>query len=414
MSDPSTELLALRRHLRLALACAPVVLAAPLGCTDGASHANEQAESGRRGNLFGGGNGGGNKRSDNKPPDEDFLPTCPSGQWCGTKALVEPLRRTDEYAKKLTDEEGCPALIAGSEAIEERERYGELPMHGAVEARLDVEATKARRSAGEQDACCYDWMEMCPGGRPLLDQGRPQLASLRAGAGWTAALPKLDRPAIARLPAEQREAIAKAWLLDAQMEHSSIASFARARRELAAVGAPPSLLRGCKRAAADERRHARICFGIAAAYQAPALEPASLGRPPLRPGGLERVAIDTFIEGCVGETVAAACVRRAASEARDPALAQLLHGIADDEAEHAALAWQTLAWALERGGASIERAVAAVAEQLRPRAEDPPIELELIPAGHGRLDPRTRARVRRDAWAAIIDPLLVSLTPRGA
>jgi len=411
--DPSTELSFLRQTLRLAIACAPVLLA----CTDGESRALEQGKStdGKVGSLFG---------NDPKPPpdepttvafDEPYpMPSCPSGQWCGTKALAEPLRQpAGPYVAQ--DFEGCPGGIRGSESIDsdERSRYGELPTHGAMVASIDVAATEARRSAGEQDACCYSWTEMCPGGRPLLEDGRPRVAELREGTRWTAALPELDRATIARLSDRERRALADAWLADALMEHSSIASFARARRELAAVGAPSILQRGCRRAAVDERRHARVCFGLAAAYGAIAVEPSPLGRSSIRPGGIERVAIDTFIEGCVGETVAAACVRRAANQAHDPALARLLHAIADDEADHAALAWQTLAWAIETGTDSVRSAVTTIADRLRPSTE-PRIETDTLATGHGRLDAPTRARVRRDAWATIIDPLLASLIRPGA
>src|SRR5690606_19507525 len=179
--DPSTELSFLRQTLRLAIACAPVLLA----CTDGESRALEQGKStdGKVGSLFG---------NDPKPPpdepttvafDEPYpMPSCPSGQWCGTKALAEPLRQpAGPYVAQ--DFEGCPGGIRGSESIDsdERSRYGELPTHGAMVASIDVAATEARRSAGEQDACCYSWTEMCPGGRPLLEDGRPRVAELREG-----------------------------------------------------------------------------------------------------------------------------------------------------------------------------------------------------------------------------------------
>jgi hypothetical protein len=424
-STLAVEIVSLRAALCRALAPS-LLLTLPLGCTSGDSNSTKRAD-------------GQHERDATKPDKQDErdqpttaiapvppefdgpeLPSCPSGKWCGTKALAEPLRRTDEYAKDVADVGGCPGQIVGNdEPILTADGqpvigtpYGDLPMHSGVLANLDVAATEAKHRAGEADVCCYDWMEQCPGGRPLLEHGRPQLARVRTGSRWTAALPGLSRDAIARLPAAVRRSIAQAWLADALMEHSSIASFARARAELEAVGAPAALLRGCERAALDERRHARLCFGLAAAYGAAPVEPEALGERPIRPGGLVQVAIDTFIEGCVGETVAAACVRRAAGEALDPALARILGTIADDETEHAALAWRTVAWAVERGGPAVVEALVAVAARLRPadaELERDAGDDELAPAGHGQLAAHTRAGLRREVWATIIDPLLASV-----
>src|SRR5690606_18076851 len=112
MPDLSDDLRILRQRLRLALACAPVVLAIPLGCTDGESRSTKQAEpAGKRGSLF-----GNNELPPDAPtttiPEENFYPPCPSGKWCGTKALVEPLR-TDAHSMPSPDVEGCPAMISG-------------------------------------------------------------------------------------------------------------------------------------------------------------------------------------------------------------------------------------------------------------------------------------------------------------
>ena len=54
------------------------------------------------------------------------------------------------------------------------------------------------------------------------------------------------------------------WLARAaHLEAASVEAFRRLRADLAAYGAPRRLLRGCSRAAADERRHARLAGAIA-------------------------------------------------------------------------------------------------------------------------------------------------------
>ncbi len=350
------------------------------------------------------------------PPDpEIMLPSCPSGKWCGPKALIEPLRRSD-LNTPIEDVEGCPGAIQGTNEIDESKfaSHPGLPLHGGMVANIDPEATKAKRAGGEPDTCCYAWTELCPGGRPLLIDGRPRVASLRAGSEWSAELPELA--GIAELPDQVRTRVAQAWLRDALTEHASIASFMRARAELAAIAAPSSLLDACERAAADEVEHARLCFGLAERVGGRSLAPGELLVPSPRGGGPLAVALDTFIEGCVGETVAAACARRAAALTSDPVVRGVLERIADDETEHAALAWRTIAWLVEREGTSISTALRERANELRPVEHDslaPDPDAALLHA-QGRLDRRELSRTRARVWRELIDPLLGELAPAQA
>lgn len=422
-----SELATLHRRLRRALMLSPLLVGATsLACTS-TKGPDEPAEG--KGRLSFGGDRDEERQDEDDPsadgpstalpPEEHRLPACPHGEWCGTKELAEALRRpADEYYKPADDIGGCPGAIVGKDGLtpEQVEAYTDLPVHGGMIATLDAEATKSRQAAGNEDSCCYEWSEMCPGGRPLLDGERRVLAELRPGSSWSAPLPGLDRRALDALDEPLRRRLAAAWLEDARSEHASIASFARARAELIAVGAPAALVTACERAAEDEVRHARICFALAARYGRRALEPAAMPSLPPRAGGpaeLEAVIRATFIEGCVGETVAAACVARAAAEARDPELGALLATIAADESEHAALAWQTLAWAVEREPA-IHASLRRAAAELRPELDaplPPEDELRRALAEHGRLDARSLEQLRRRAWVEIIDPLLAELAP---
>jgi hypothetical protein len=345
------------------------------------------------------------------PPEEMNFPPCPGGAWCGPKALVEPLRRKD-MAFPVEDVEGCPGAIQGNNAIDQAAftDYPGLPLDGSMLANVDGVATKARRAACEAETCCYGWMQLCPGGRPLLIESVPVVASLRAGDDWSADLPALT----IEPPASLRQRIADEWLRDASSEHASIASFVRARAELAAIGAPEALLNACDRAAADEVEHARLCFGLAAQLSGRSLAPDDLELPTPRGGSAIDVALDTFVEGCVGETIAAACARRSASLAADPVVRAVLERIADDETEHAALAWRTIAWVTEREGSRVLVALRERAKQMRtsePESipEDPDAaELH----AQGRLDRAELARVRAQVWRELIDPLLAELATR--
>ena len=217
------------------------------------------------------------------------------------------------------------------------------------------------------------------------------------------------------LPLALRRRLAAMWLDDATAEHASVASFARATLELLAVGAPPELVFAAQQASLDEVRHAQTCFTLAALYSGEAAEPGPLPVPTLRSPDLMSLACDTFVEGCIGETLAALAALRAARHCQIPAVREALTGIADDEARHAELAWATLAYAVRNGGPEVAAAVRALAEPLRAAAmaaddmTDATDANELPTAlllAHGRLPAAAMAATRRDAWLEVLGPTL--------
>ena len=89
----------------------------------------------------------------------------------------------------------------------------------------------------------------------------------------------------------------------------------------------------------------------------------------------------------------------------------MLERIAGDELEHAALAWQTLAWAVEVGGDSVRAVLEQAASRARPRSFElpaPDLNADEL-ASHGRLDARAKVRAIHDAWCELIDPVLAEL-----
>lgn len=334
--------------------------------------------------------------------DRDRPPSCPNGTWCGPKEAAQEIAN-DKAPTKLD----CPSSLAGKPELAELandEVYAGIRIDTtALDANLDVAATEDKRNAGDSDTCCYAWVEMCPGGRPCLDGlGVPVTADLRDGDAW------LDSRFALALPDSLRAAAAEHWLREAAMEHASVASFNRASLELMAVGAPPHLLRGHQQAALDEIEHARLCLSIATACGKPPREPGPMRVPLPREPDLARLAADTFVEGCVGETTAALVMERAAAGAEDDRLKSILSRIATDEADHAALAWATVAWAVEQGGARVLAALERRAEELRRTL--PNRALAHTPsrlAAVGRLDDAQLARARLDAWRGVIEPMLV-------
>ena len=276
----------------------------------------------------------------------------------------------------------------------------------------------------EQSQCCYMvYVDLCgPGGRPYLVEGQGRTAGAERGSGargWVEG----ERPRLDGLTAEERAALAQAWTADALLEHASVASFGRFALALLAAGAPAELVEMAHRAALDEIGHARLCFALASAYAGEAIVPGPFPLGDVRvdspyrasgPGNssLEAIAVSTFEEGCIGETVAAVLAAEQLARATDPAVRAALAQIAADEARHAELAWRTVAWAVSAGGvevyASVERALhATLAGGCAARDGGP--STSAAREDHGRLDAATTARAVAAAMNDVVIPAALGL-----
>jgi hypothetical protein len=205
------------------------------------------------------------------------------------------------------------------------------------------------------------------------------------------------------LPADpdRRAALARQWTRAALAEHASIASFARFSLQLLAVGAPPDLLSEACAAAADEVRHAEICFALASRYAGRAVGPGPLAIEGSLPAKTELLEMTLSLvgEGCIGETIAAVQAAVDASSTRDPVVQACQREIAQDEQRHATLAWRALAWALPRLDAPARARVAALFAETAARPDRDPVARSVLdhvvlPLARrllgGRPGPRTR------------------------
>jgi hypothetical protein len=184
-----------------------------------------------------------------------------------------------------------------------------------------------------------------PSGRRLRDVGGPVVAGLVVSDPRRRA-----RAAVKRLGCEERALLARGWAEDGLLEHASVASFLRLAFELHGLGAPQSLVLRALDAAADEVRHTRMCFALASDYAGVALAPGPLPAVVPRPPSARILAREALVDGCIGEGAAALGAARASDMARDPLVAATLDRVARDEAEHARLAWDVLAFATATGG----------------------------------------------------------------
>jgi hypothetical protein len=197
-------------------------------------------------------------------------------------------------------------------------------------------------------------------GRPFLVDAAARVAPVVSGGDWNA---PGQAPCVEHLTGREREALAGHWSRLGQMEHASIAAFARFNLQLLSLGAPSELVEQCTRALADETAHTKLCFRLASAYAGRTLGPGALDvAGSLAVTTLEQIVDLVLVEGCIGETSAALEALEAADTASDPVIRAAYTQIAADEQRHAALAFRFLRWALEQDAALVAgRVVAALA-----------------------------------------------------
>ena len=144
-----------------------------------------------------------------------------------------------------------------------------------------------------------------------------------------------------------------AWLAGtALLERASIGAFHALHADLRAHGASTALRRRARRAAEDEKSHARVMGALARREGTNVPRSTSASRQRRRSKGAPRplvdVAIENAIEGCARETFAALIAHVQARTAEDSGVARAMATIAREETRHAALSHDIHAWALFR------------------------------------------------------------------
>jgi len=293
--------------------------------------------------------------------------------------------------------------------------YDGLSKRPSMQASLNQHGTElARARQGDGDVCCYHWFEYCSG-RPLLESASspPRVAASCETQSFHGD-PMPPCAAVETLEPPMRESLRDRWLADAAAEHASIAAFARQTLELVALGAPADLLADSQRASLEEIEHASACYAMARRFdpQGRSLGPGPLSTPGVRPSAWAQLVADTFVEGCVAETIAALRAERALRDCTDEPTRALLSRIADDESRHAALAWRTVAWALRSGGETAKHALLAAAHEFArglPAATAASPDHDDRLRAFGILDRSAERRVWIDGWTEIVEPMLRAL-----
>jgi hypothetical protein len=252
----------------------------------------------------------------------------------------------------------------------------------------------------------------CIPGRPFLVDGAPRVAENEPRSDW---LRSSGLPDVSALSPELRENVGCFYAECAALEHASVAAFSRFTLGLLAVGAPADLVAESVRATADEVEHARTAYGLASHF---------LGRP-IGPGALathdafdetltlEGLALATFVEGCINETLSALEAREAALSAEHPALREVLGRIADDEARHSELAFRFVAWALERSSPTLRARIARAVENAESQiSASTPGNESVGLQGFGVLSAEHRRALRTQGFHEVITPCVKALLER--
>jgi hypothetical protein len=258
----------------------------------------------------------------------------------------------------------------------------------------------------------------CVVGRPFRVESEDRVAPLVERDDWARGP---AAPDAASLPPGLRAELGAYWAKIGQMEHASVAAFARFALQLLALGAPPELVAGAQAAMGDELEHARLCFGLASTLAGRAVGPGPLSLEGAFSGTtLAEVVRLAVVEGCVGETLAALEAAEAGERAGDPGVLAVLGRVRVDEARHAELAWRFVAWAIESGGAPVREAAREAFVRASGEAEAFEGEAEAVSAGDegqalafGRLPERVRRELRRRGLREVVRPCAERLLASG-
>ena len=154
----------------------------------------------------------------------------------------------------------------------------------------------------------------------------------------------------------------------------------------------------------------RLAYGIASRYAGQDLGPAPLAMDgALADQDLLSLIVNTVLEGCIGETVAAAEAAWGSDHAQDPVLKDALAEIAADEARHAELAFAFVHWAVRhdpRLAPVLLGTVRNALASLEHGATDPADEWL---SRHGLLPDARRPELKREALEEMVLPCIQAI-----
>lgn len=307
--------------------------------------------------------------------------SCVAGSFCTEAPEVTEPNGTDR----------CGKLARIPDGVGAGDRMGSA-------AGFNPHVTNEERT-NEPEACCYSYLRgACGKGRPMRNDGEFVLAAEVAREGWSTleAASEIADDVRANASAEEIELLVRHLRRVALLEHASVAAFARVSLELMAFGAPAELVAAAHVAALDEVRHARLCWSLLEALEGTPRGPGPMAMPPIVIDRDEAL-VSTIVDGCIGETVGSLLLQEAACVCAIPSLAAMYRAIADDEAEHAALAFRIVRFLAPDDPVAIARAHVLESEPGEPLTK------------LGVLAEDTERTIGQRAMAELVLPLLAEL-----
>jgi len=180
------------------------------------------------------------------------------------------------------------------------------------------------------------------------------------------------------------------WLEAAAEEAEAITAFTQLAKRLSRAGAPEVLVERCNEAARDEARHVRVCERLAAspwtlpiAVDDAGAEsrrmPVAAGRPIGHRAEVLRLAVESFVDGVVGEGFAA-CRLEAGSTTLAGDNGGVLRSMAREERRHATLGADIVLWALDAYPLLVSGGLRNAAKRLPASVELPATHTQFSPS----------------------------------
>jgi len=163
---------------------------------------------------------------------------------------------------------------------------------------------------------------------------------------------------------ESEHRVADAWRELAREEMSAARAFSRLALELECASAPADLCRAARRAADEERGHARLLLEGAERLDGRTVHgderPTGDVRPRTRDEGLLMALLvyEGIVDGLFNEGIAADMAKRSSNRASHDVTRAMWRRIESEERGHADLALDVVAWALRTGGTATRWAFA--------------------------------------------------------
>ncbi|MEM6991183.1 MAG: ferritin-like domain-containing protein [Myxococcota bacterium] len=171
-------------------------------------------------------------------------------------------------------------------------------------------------------------------------------------------------------PTPARDAAAH-WKAIAADEHESVATFSELALDLLAAGAPAALVTRCHEAALEETRHTEACLAIAQQLDGEPATPPDVPsmrrtrrRPRLRTVLLVRLAVESYVDGCVGEASSGWVLAQLRKHAESESIRDALRVLSREEMGHARLGRDIVEWCRAEGGPVVDQALAVTRQRL--------------------------------------------------